>query len=825
MLDRFLHRDRANLVRNRADLVCRGLLSMLALAALLGFVPEVHAQLPTPQLLAIAPTGAQQGTTVEVRLAAGVDLEGADRLLFSHPGITAQPKRNASLSEDQPGLRVPGVFVVSIAHDVPPGVYDVCAAGPIGVSNPRAFAVGTWREMPEEPGNDAPERAMRVPLESVVNGLAGGNVPHWFRFIAARGQRVVIDIWAQRVDSRMDATLVVSDATGRELARNRDYTGRDPLVDLEIPADGQYTVMVYDCVYRGGDDYPYRLVVSTTPHLDFALPPSVKPGAPATATLFGRALPQAIHAPNVRVNGRSLDRLDVTVAFPPNQGPDQMVWHGYAPARQMLLDGFEYRLADSQGLTPPLFFGCATGDVVLEQEPNDEPAQAQSVRPPCEVVGQFDPRGDLDGLRFEAKQGQVYWLEVFSHRLGCQTDPTIVVQRLSTDAEGKLQTIDLLEADDAPKPAGGPILALRSNDPLVRFEAPADGTYRVAVADLYQSASDPRCLYRLSIREASPDFRLAAVSVYPDIKEDIRPWSTVVARGGTATLDVFAERRDGLNEPIELRVEGLPAGVTCAETVLAANQDRATLVIQASSQAAAWAGPVRVVGRATRDDEVVEHDARTGTIVWANVFMQKVPAESRRAQQLMLAVVEDAVPVRIELGNTTQTKVIDTRELRAGDKVSIPVRVTGRESVHQPLVLTPANLPPGLSIEPLTLAPEAAEGTLVLQAAADVTPGQYTFNVRSPARFDYRRGEALVRAATDEVKRLEQLADELAHQRDANRQPSVERAAKAVADVLSEARKQADIATKGAERREVSTLLDSTPIRVAILPAGQRSAP
>src|SRR6266436_9335251 len=46
--------------------------------------------LPNPRLLTLTPCGAKAGTTVEVTFS-GTDLEEPQTLLFSHPGIKAEP--------------------------------------------------------------------------------------------------------------------------------------------------------------------------------------------------------------------------------------------------------------------------------------------------------------------------------------------------------------------------------------------------------------------------------------------------------------------------------------------------------------------------------------------------------------------------------------------------------------------------------------------------------------------------------------------------------------------------------------------------------------
>ena len=53
-----------------------------------------------------------------------------------------------------------------------------------------------------------------------------------------------------------------------------------------------------------------------------------------------------------------------------------------------------------------VFVGTATDPVVLEQEPNDDEAHAQMVKPPCDITGTFAPRGDNDVFRFEGRRAR-----------------------------------------------------------------------------------------------------------------------------------------------------------------------------------------------------------------------------------------------------------------------------------------------------------------------------------------------------------------------------------------------------------------------------------
>src|SRR6185295_6753185 len=139
----------------------------------------------------------------------------------------------------------------------------------------------------------------------------------------------------------------------------------------------------------------------------------------------------------------------------------------------------------------------ATTPVASEQQPNDQPAQAQSISPPCEYVGQFFPPGDRDWVTFDAKKGDVFWVEVFSERLGLPTDPFVFIQRITKNDNGEEKGADVKELSDTDSNIGGPEYKTATRDPSGRFEVEADGTYRIQVRDLFNRfQADPRLVYR-----------------------------------------------------------------------------------------------------------------------------------------------------------------------------------------------------------------------------------------------------------------------------------------------------------------------------------------
>ncbi|MBI3881806.1 MAG: hypothetical protein HY301_17300, partial [Verrucomicrobia bacterium] len=234
-------------------------LAFLVVALL--FATHLFAQLPTPRLATIFPPGGKAGSTVEVTIA-GENLDEAKQLHFSQPGLTAKPKLDAK------GQPEANKFLITIPADAPVGVCDARVAGRFGISNPRAFVVGDLPESLAPATNTTAAAAFAVTLGGVVHGRLTQNNPAWFKFTAKQGQRVLVNCEAREIDSRAEDVLSLSDANGRELARNR----RGGPLDFTAPADGEFRVKLHDSTFRGGDDYFFRLTVSTEPWIDFIHP-------------------------------------------------------------------------------------------------------------------------------------------------------------------------------------------------------------------------------------------------------------------------------------------------------------------------------------------------------------------------------------------------------------------------------------------------------------------------------------------------------------------------------------------------------------------------
>ena len=680
---------------------------MAAVFFAVSLVTAGAAELPTSRLDTVFPPGAKAGTTAEVTVA-GIDLGDDHALRFSHPGITA--------------TKVAKHFLVKVAPEVPPGIYDARVTGPTGTTNPRAFVIGDLPEVAKSKPNNQPDAALEIPIDSVVSGSVTAANADFFKFSAKQGQRVLIECAAAEIDSRLAPVFFVLDSAGRELAASR----RGDLLDFTPPADGSYSLKLHDLTFAGGPEHFYRLTVSTRPHLDFVFPPCAVPGVKTSVTLFGRNLPGGVPADCAGSDNQPLQKLAVEIAAPAT---------GEARAEALAspvaagLDGFSYRLKTPQGPSNPVFIGLATAPVLSEQEPNDRPGNVQKVTAPCEIAGQFFPAGDVDCFGFDAKKGDVWRLEVFSHRLGRPTNPFLLVEREGAPAQENYGS----DADP-----GSPRFSTLHNDPAMRLEVKEDGAYRVQVRDLFgASRRDPRNVYRLAIRKDAPDFRLVAVFELPPDKKDIRaaaPQAALLRAGGTTAIRVVALRRDDFADAIELCAEGLPDGVKCVPTKILAGRASGYLLLTAEEKVDRWVGPIRIIGKARVKDADVVREARGGVVVWNAPDFAAEAVRARLTQEFILTV-GSAEPAPVSVG-ASEDKVW---EAASGAKLQIPLKVTRRADFKGALKMSVGGAPEIEKAKEIEIDAKAATATATIDlAVVKVPPGEHTIYLQALTTGKFR---------------------------------------------------------------------------------------
>ena len=281
----------------------RALLLSLAVAA------GLFAQ-NAPHLAYLYPAGGQRGTTFQVK-AWGQFLAGVSGVYVSGGGLEAvavdyarpmTPMQATELREKlqelqkqpadaqvqeqiadirqklatfrrnlNPALAETATLRVTLAPGARPGQRELRLATPQGLSNPVAFLVG---DLPES-GEEAASFTLPATLNGRIVPRAGpqytfGGVDR-YRFQALRGQRLAVAVSARElmpyladtVPGWFQPAVALLDDQGKELAyADHDLFRPDPLLRCQIPADGEYRIEIRDVLYRGREDFVYRMTVT-----------------------------------------------------------------------------------------------------------------------------------------------------------------------------------------------------------------------------------------------------------------------------------------------------------------------------------------------------------------------------------------------------------------------------------------------------------------------------------------------------------------------------------------------------------------------------------
>ena len=678
-------------------------------------------QLPTARMTSIFPVGCQVGSEAEVQVH-GVDLDGALGLHFSHPGITAEP-----ISAGKPR------FKVRVAADVPVGVYEVRFAGALGLSNPRLFAVGSLSESSSPASNTSRETAFALEENSVVNGIAVSRQSVWFKVKAGKGQRLLLRVSAAALDSRLNPVVLLRNSAGERLARGND----NGLIDFTAALDGEYLVQIHDATYGGGADYFFRLENSGSPHVDFVSPPVVPSFADSEVTLYGRELPGSEPSDLQAVDGVFLERL--TVKFGElirGDRPGGML----LPPASAAVGGEVFRLAKGTEASNPFYIGLCEGlSMAMEEGANDTADEAQTVPSPGLVAGRFFPARDVDCYRFPIRKDSVYWLNVFSQRLGKKTNPYVTAQLVAVSEDGSEAPGAIKEFYEIKDNPGSRAFNVANRDVSWRFQAKSDGVCRITVRDLFnQAADDPGRGYAVTLSRDRPGFRLLThPQTVPAALGSGKAIELMVAhlrKGTTLPVQMFALRKGNFTGPIRVSAEGLPKGIVLHPCEIKAGQKSSTAYLTAIDPLASFNGNVTFFGKATIGDREGLEVARPVATLHRVGDYDKEPVFSRLAKGSALSVnADDTEPIQVRaVGGRPFTGL-------ANGKLKIPLQFKRageyNEKVNFKIYgITQLQKFPGLSVTK-----DQAEATLEIDLAKFKVPvGQHTFQLAATVKGKYQ---------------------------------------------------------------------------------------
>jgi hypothetical protein len=488
------------------------------------------------------------------------------------------------------------VLEIKIDANAPPGDRQLRLVTRTGLTNPLCFQIGTLTEFLEpqflDPGNPVIPKAE---LPAVLNGqILQGEVDH-FRFHANQGDTLVIQAQARHlipfiadaVPGWFQPTISLRDSSGKEVAYADDWRfDPDPVLSYKIRYDGIYDLEIKDAIYRGREDFIYRITVGELP---FITQSSLLGGQTGVSTV-------------AEVGGWNLIKKEMPLDTSPGNNPIRKT-----------------QLRQGRFFSNPVIYSVDSLPECIEKENNDKIKDAQQITLPQIINGCISKSGDVDTYKFTGRLGELVSVDVQARRLNSPLDSLL---RIFDESGNCVAWND----DSGDKNIG---LLTHNADSYLQFHLPGDGNYFVQISDSQNHGGDSFA-YRLRISPPQPDFMLY-----------MTPSGINLSPGETVILNIVALRKDGFNGEIKIYLKDEPPGFILNGGRIGPERDNIRLTLTAPPRAIQRPVVLQLQGSANIESQVV-----TKNVIPAEDMMQAffyhhiVPAEQ------LLASVVNARPRR-----------------------------------------------------------------------------------------------------------------------------------------------------------------------------------
>lgn len=489
-----------------------------------------------PVITGLTPPGVTVGGTTKWTLS-GRNLDGVEQLRISGGGVDVLEHKLTAAGQLEVSVRTRAT--------AEPGIHELRADGPSGLSNLVLFRVDTLNQVEESEPNDDPAHADPLGLNMVASGVLGDRDVDHVRIKGSAGDPFTVEVEARRLGSSLTPVITLLDGAGRSLVQGRDTPGLegDCRLTSRFPTDGTVIVRVHDTLYQGGDGASYRLRVFDTPFATALFPLGGPRGETIDVMVSGGTLDVPLHQ---RIT--LPDRPGTLVELAPFDGP-----------RGPLI--VPHRLIVGPG-----------PDIVETRSVTRLPRGATA-------NGCIEKSGEVDRYLVAVRQGERLQVGIQAASLGSWLDSVVTLR----DDQGR----QIAENDD-PMVGAPTLLAAWSpgqgafpTDSLLVQQAETDGDWLIEVADRYGNGG-AEFAYRMTVEPVRPNF---VVTFQPDLErresgDDPRIREASKAQGSVLNLAPGSTRRvtlriavDGRIGPIVLRATGLPSGVTTEPVTIRPERD------------------------------------------------------------------------------------------------------------------------------------------------------------------------------------------------------------------------------------------------------------
>ncbi|MCM8819002.1 MAG: PPC domain-containing protein [Candidatus Omnitrophica bacterium] len=525
---------------------------------------------------------------------------------------------------------------ITIPEDTKPGIYELRVLTPQGLTNPLKFYVSEVPEVKEKEKiplfENIDKEVFEVPI--IINGqIMPGDIDKFY-FKAQKGQNLIIELkgreiipfMADAVPGWFQAVLKLYGPDGKEIAYADDYYfNPDPVIFFKVPEDGEYTLEVRDSIYRGREDFVYRIFIGEKPFITYIFPPGGRKDAKVIADLYGWNLPNK----KIELNTE-------------NQGIQKIS-------------------ISNNGISSNYFFyEVNTLPEIIEIEPNDTLKNAYDIGLlPVIINGVISKPSDVDIYKFRCFAGCKLAIEVYSRRLGYPLDSRITL----IDSSGKV----LISNDDYLDKSFD--FLTHHADSYIFYEIQKTGTYYLKITDT-QNHGGEEYIYRIRISHPMPDFSLF---VYPS-------YINLTTLGNTIPLYIYVVRKDGFNGEIKLNLKNPHSGLVINGGRIPPNTDKICITISLTPSFVAIDKPfpIQIEGIANIEEKIIKKMAQPAEeMMQAFAYFHLVPSSElivfarRRFFQPPLLLLNENNVYRIPSGGSTK---IECKVLLKNEKISLELK-------------------------------------------------------------------------------------------------------------------------------------------------------
>jgi WD40 repeat protein len=602
-----------------------------------------------PEASKVAPAAGQRGQAIRLTFE-GKHLDSVTELVAAHPGVTSRLLADG---------RSAGTLQVEVTFPAttPAGIYPLRLKGPLGETKPLSFIVDPFAQAAEKEPNNSPGTGQSVTLPATVVGTIdrAGDVD-FYRFEAKAGQELGVQILTGSIGSKLEPFLELTDAAGRVLAESSDG-----LLGYTFTTAGTYALGVRDRDFRGEGSMHYRLHLGDLPVITAVYPLGLQRGTEAEIHLEGvylgagrsvRVKAPADAAPGTQLplsvatpKGAPLGLKKVVVGeFPEVFSKESTVqslavpgtangriskpgatdtWRFHASKGQRLflevnarqlasaLDSY-IEILDAEGRPLPRATLRALAKTYVTFRDHDSAGAGIRIETWSELamndyiyagtellrIQELPPNPDADCTFFSDRGQRIGYLDTTPTHLSMGT-PMYKVQIHppgTTFPPNGFPVVTLYYRNDDGGPGFG-------RDSRLTFDPPADGDYQVRIGDA-RGQGGPSYAYRLTVRSPRPSYNVS-----------FNPTGPAVWKGGAVPITVSAERIDGFDGPITVKLENVPPGFSAPATTIPAGENSTALALSAEASAmspAKTAAPLNLTAEALIDARPVRREVTGG---------------------------------------------------------------------------------------------------------------------------------------------------------------------------------------------------------------------